>query len=80
MPEEWNKNNRGTANPVEMKTIDEQIKCVQREIAMRERVYPAWVASGKMRQIKADHELDCMRSVLETLDGVQGSFIGVSKR
>ena len=48
-------------------SLDDQIECVQREIAMRERVYPKWVASGHMTERKADHELQCMRAVLTTL-------------
>lgn len=52
-------------------TIDEQIACVRREIAMRERVYPSWVARGKMKQEKADHETAAMRAVLRTLVDLQ---------
>ncbi len=48
-------------------TIEEQIACVKREISMRERVYPRWVAAAKMSQHRADHELECMRAVLRTL-------------
>ena len=47
--------------------LAEQIKCVEREIAMRRRVYPNWVASGKMKQEKADHEISAMEAVLYTL-------------
>jgi hypothetical protein len=59
-------------------TVNEQIACVKREIAMRERVYPRWVAAGKMTKAKADHELAAMRAVLDTLiqvpDGLFGSM------
>lgn len=48
-------------------TLTEQIASVRREIAMRTRVYPNWVASKKMTQAKADHELAAMRAVLDTL-------------
>jgi hypothetical protein len=48
-----------------------QIACIEREIAMRKRVYPAWVASGRMSQAKTDAELLAMRAVLETLQGVR---------
>jgi len=50
-----------------------QIACIEREIAMRKRVYPAWVASGRMSQAKADAELLAMRAVLETLQGVRNA-------
>lgn len=47
--------------------LGEQIACVSREIAMRERVYPRWVESGRMTQEKADQELATMRAVRATL-------------
>jgi hypothetical protein len=50
-----------------MITLDEQIICVKREIGMRQRVYPRWVASGKMKQDKADYEIATMEAVLKTL-------------
>ncbi|MDQ3562704.1 MAG: hypothetical protein M3436_00715 [Pseudomonadota bacterium] len=53
-------------------TLDEQLTCVRREIAMRQRVYPKWVTLGKLSAVKADHELLCMQAVLETLLRVQG--------
>ena len=37
-------------------TKAELLACVDREIAMRGRVYPRWVASGKMSQAQADKE------------------------
>jgi hypothetical protein len=45
----------------------EQLRCVRREIAMRERVYPRWVADRKMTQQKADFELTVMRAVADTI-------------
>ncbi|HUC70346.1 MAG TPA: hypothetical protein VMS01_04060 [Stellaceae bacterium] len=44
-----------------------QIACVKREIALRERVYPKWVAGGRMKQEAADRELTTMRAVLATM-------------
>lgn len=52
-------------------TIDDQIACVEREIRMRERVYPRWVGQGKMTQAKADHETAVMREALVTLRKVK---------
>lgn len=49
-------------------TIDQQIACVAREIAMRERVYPTFVRRNKMSQEKADNEIAAMRAVLKTLE------------
>ena len=48
-------------------TLADQVDCVRREIAMRERVYPRRVADRKMTQRQADLELARMRTVLDTL-------------
>lgn len=50
--------------------IEHQVACVQREISMRERVYPRWVADHRMTQKKADEELAAMRAVLLTLESL----------
>jgi hypothetical protein len=54
-----------------MKTLDEQIKCVERELSRRETIYPNWVRCGEMRQVKAMHEIECMRDTLATLKQVK---------
>ena len=54
-----------------MVTIEDQIKAVEREISMRRRVYPNWVASKRMSKEKADKEIAAMEAVLETLKEVQ---------
>ena len=50
--------------------IYEQIKCVERELAMRRRLYPRWVMAEKIGAHEADHELRCMEAVLKTLEGL----------
>jgi len=47
--------------------LDEQIKSVEREIAVRVRVYPRWVVDRRLTQAKADHEIAAMKAVLATL-------------
>lgn len=47
--------------------LDRQIKAVERELAMRRRVYPSWVAKGRMSQANADEEIAAMEAVLATL-------------
>ena len=54
-----------------MITIEQQIASVQREIGMRERVYPAWVRNKKMSQEKADYEIEAMRAVLVSLEALR---------
>lgn len=59
-------------------TIEQQIACVEREVKMRQRVYPRWVAAGNMSQGKADAELAAMQAVLVTLQSLprnQGSLL-----
>lgn len=48
-------------------TIADQIGCVDREIGIRERVYPRWVKKGTLTQEAAHLELMRMRAVRETL-------------
>lgn len=51
-------------------TLEEQLACVEREIGLRLRVYPRWVASGKMRPASADKEIERMQAVRDTLKGL----------
>lgn len=48
-------------------TLEDQLRCVEREIAMRERVYPGWVKLGKMTLRRANQETAMMRAVADTL-------------
>lgn len=48
-------------------TLHEQVVCVRREIELRERVYPRFVASNKMKQENADREINRMKAVYATL-------------
>ncbi len=50
-----------------MKTIREQIASVEREIAMRKRLYPRWILDKKITQKNADYEIRCMECVRESL-------------
>ena len=52
-------------------TLTQQIACVSREIAMRKRCYPNWIARGTMQQAKADDEIRSMTAVLQTLKQVE---------
>ncbi len=50
----------------------QMIRCIEREIAMRRKVYPRWVEAGRMRQETADEEIRVMEAVREALsDGSQ---------
>lgn len=45
-------------------TKRDKIRCLEREIKMRERVYKRWVDIKKMTQTEADHEIACMKAIL----------------
>lgn len=47
--------------------LERQIACVKRELAMRGRAYPRWIAAGRMTQAKADQEVREMEAVLATV-------------
>lgn len=53
--------------------IDEQVRCIERELSMREHLYPRWVAEQKMSTRKMDTELATMKAVLETLKRLQAA-------
>jgi hypothetical protein len=44
-------------------TREELIECVEREIKLRERVYPRWVTEARITPDKANRELFLMRAV-----------------
>lgn len=54
-----------------MTSIDEQIAEVEREINMRQRVYPHQVMAKKMSQGTADRHLNLMRDVLASLKRIR---------
>jgi hypothetical protein len=40
------------------------VRCAERELRLRRRVYPRQVANGKMSQEDADHETEAMSTIL----------------
>lgn len=48
-------------------TTTDLIKCAEREVAMRKRVYRNRVRDGKMEQRTADHEIACMEEIVRRL-------------
>ncbi len=45
-------------------TSDQKRAAIEREIKMRKRAYPRWVADGRMTQKKADEEIAVMQAIL----------------
>jgi hypothetical protein len=48
--------------------LTDLLECAQREVAMREAVYPKRVANGKMTLKSAQHEIACMERIVDLLD------------
>ncbi len=59
-------------------TVTEQMKAVRREIDYRKRLYPKWVAEGKMTQQEANYQIEVMEQVLSTLHTVHNFVVGAT--
>lgn len=44
-------------------TTADKLACAERELAMRNRLYPHWVEQNKMSAGKAAHEIACMEQI-----------------
>lgn len=51
--------------------LEAQIKCVEREITFRRRVYARRISAGRMSEVFADQQIKLMEAVLETLKGLR---------
>lgn len=59
--------------------IADQVSEVEREIGLRHRVYPAWIASGRISQHEAELRIETLGAALATLRLVQQYADGVRK-
>lgn len=66
--------NEHLRGPLPVVSVDDQIACVKREIALRKNVYPGFVQKGRMKQAEADKELERMTAVLYTLFDLKDSL------
>lgn len=48
-------------------SMDDMIGCAKRELMLRKRVYPRWVADGRMTEKKAEDEISFMNAIVEHL-------------
>lgn len=55
------------AKPRPRYTIAELVACIEREIAIRKRVYPNHVETRRYSVLKADREIACMVQIAEHL-------------
>ncbi len=49
-------------------TVSEMAAELRRELAMRERVYPSWVAKGTLAKPKADRQIALLKAAIEKLE------------
>lgn len=61
-------------------TFDQQIKCIERELAFRRRCYPKWIQDGRIKQLEADYEIECMECVLNTVKQTKEYYISLITR
>jgi hypothetical protein len=52
-------------------TTDDLVKCAEREVAYRRRVYPRLVADNRMSREHADREIAMMEAIAEKLKDQQ---------
>jgi len=50
-----------------MITLEAQIREAERELQLRQRVYPRWVHHGKLNRATAEHRLQCQAAITSTL-------------
>lgn len=55
-----------------MITLDQEIAELRREIAMRRRLYPQWVANNRLTQEAASRQIDCLEATLARLQAIKG--------
>ena len=48
----------------------DKLRCVERELRMRKKVYPRRVADKHMTQKTADHEIACMEAIVRDYDRI----------
>jgi hypothetical protein len=48
-----------------MISLEQKLKCVERELALRRSVFPKRVREGRMKQAHADHEIACMEAIID---------------
>lgn len=51
-------------------TIDDVIDEIRRELKVRERVYPDWIASGRIKQGCAEFRKNCLIANLQLLEEI----------
>lgn len=48
-----------------MISLEQKLKCAERELALRRSVFAKRVREGRMKQAHADHEITCMEAIVD---------------
>ena len=56
-------------------TLAMLIKCAERELGLRQAVYPRKIAEGKLSLKTAQHELTCMRKIVAVLKEIEAQHV-----
>jgi hypothetical protein len=59
-------------------SLGEQIRCAERELEKRRRLYPRWVREGKLNELKAEQEIEAMAAVVRTLESLRAPELSMS--
>jgi hypothetical protein len=51
-------------------SLEVQLKCAQRELAMRKNTYPRLIGAGRMNVFTAEDEIARMAAIVKTLQGL----------
>ena len=52
-------------------TLHQQIRCAEREVALRIRVYPRFIRQKRMTEEKAIYEMQTMQQIVNTLKALE---------
>jgi hypothetical protein len=56
-------------------SLEKQLDCARRELALRKRVYPGWVNAKRLNAFKAEDEIAAMAAIVKTLEGLQSKAL-----
>ena len=49
-------------------SLEQQLACAKRELALRQRVYPRFITQNRMTATQAAHELAAMTAIVTTIN------------
>ncbi len=61
-------------------TIKDAIKEINREMEVRERVYPRWIQNGKLNKVIANKQYLALKFALEILEEKEAKKTGIQQK